>query len=193
MSVLSRHNPRLIRVEATRLCGLLGALALLCATLWGQPASADEPPVRLSLVESHLFLGSPSSFDGPPTSFDEPPSSFGSPSRRASWFQRTAWGLAGTGASLLSGALYYRDRSDAFQRDYDALPERANADRYREVQRQIDDARYIMLALYAAGGTVITQSIILLTDDSDNPTHTRAEIAPTWRNGGPAAYLKISF
>ncbi|AWV88228.1 hypothetical protein [Bradymonas sediminis] len=110
-----------------------------------------------------------------------------------SWLSHSAWGLAGAGASLVGGALEYREKSNALQRDYAALPDHVSAHRYREVQRQIDDTRYLMLALYAAGGTVIAQSIILLTDESNDPTEARAEIAPTWRNGGPAAYLKVSF
>lgn len=124
----------------------------------------------------------------PPTAFATP-----APSRSLSWFEQSAWGLAGAGVSLLSGALYFQQESADLQRDYDALPHHTSAQRYREVQRQIDDARYLVLALYAAGGTVIAESIILLTDESEDPTQTRAEIAPTWRNGGPAAYLRVSF
>lgn len=120
---------------------------------------------------------------------------------------RTAWGIAGTGASLLSGTLYSHGRSkysrkaldyyhrnlETFQPDYRELPDHPSTQLDPQLQQEMNETRYLMLALYAAGGTIAAESIILLTEESDDPTSTRAEIAPTWQNGGPAAYFRISF
>ena len=166
-----------------------GAIALASKPL-PTPSSADARPDEIG-----LHLRAPQLHDFPPLP------------QRLSRSARTSWGVTGTGASLLSGALYSHGRSnysretlnyyhrnlETFQPDYAELPDHPSTQLDPEIQQKMDETRYIMLAIYAAGGTIAAESIILLTEESDDPTSTRAEIAPTWQNGGPAAYFRISF
>jgi hypothetical protein len=102
-----------------------------------------------------------------------------------------AWGLAGTGASIFTGALLFHIESLALQEEYQQLTPGAHSGRYRELGKQLDQTRKFVLTLYAVGGSMITSGVVLMANDErDGPT---AKLAPAWMNGGPAARLKISF
>jgi hypothetical protein len=102
-----------------------------------------------------------------------------------------AWGLAGTGASIFTGALLFHIESLALQDEYQQLEAGPHNARYRELGNQIDQTRKFVLTLYAVGGSMVTSGVVLMAnDDRDGPT---AKLAPAWMNGGPAARLKVSF
>lgn len=102
-----------------------------------------------------------------------------------------AWGLAGTGASIFTGALLFHIESLALKDEYQQLTPNAHNARYRELGNQIDQTRKFVLTLYAVGGSMITSGVVLMANDErDGPT---AKLAPAWMHGGPAARLKVSF
>jgi hypothetical protein len=102
-----------------------------------------------------------------------------------------AWGLAGTGASIFTGALLFHIESLALQDEYQELSAGPHNARYRELGSQIDQTRRFILTLYAVGGSMVTSGVVLMANDERNgPT---AKLAPAWMHGGPAARLKVSF
>lgn len=99
--------------------------------------------------------------------------------------------LAGTGASIFTGALLVHLETLELQSEFDTLSANTNPRRFRELRNRIDQTRKIVVTLYAVGGSMLTGGVVLLT--SDERDGVQAKLGPAWMNGGPAARLKISF
>ncbi|QDG49963.1 hypothetical protein FIV42_04175 [Persicimonas caeni] len=104
-----------------------------------------------------------------------------------------AWGLAGTGASIFTGALLFHIESMALQSEYEQLAASASARRYREIRNQIDQTRKFVTALYAVGGSMVTSGVVLMATDNHDGGGLTAKLVPHWMHGNPAARLKVSF
>lgn len=156
-----------------------------------------------SVVQQHAALvGEALQHNAPswPTTADEPsdvvnaPSSFRLGSRlEDSPRNQLAWGLAGTGASIFTGALLFHLESLSLQDQYDQLATGASSRRYRELRSQIDQTRKFVLTLYAVGGSMLTGGVVLMATDDIDGGGVQAKLGPAWMNGGPAARLKVSF
>lgn len=104
-----------------------------------------------------------------------------------------AWGLAGTGASIFTGALLFHIESMALQDEYEQLSTATNPRRYREIRNQIDQTRKFVMTLYAVGGSMVTSGVVLMATDDHDGDGLTAKLVPHWMHGNPAARLKVSF
>lgn len=64
---------------------------------------------------------------------------------------------------------------------------------YRDFPRGFNQTRHVLSALYRMGNSVINASVFELTEPAQDTADIRAEIAPAWVAGRPAARLKVSF
>ncbi len=104
-----------------------------------------------------------------------------------------AWGLTGTGASIFTGALLYHLETRQLRDQSEEVSSTLRADRYRDVGKQVDQARKIVLTLYAVGGSMVTGGVVLMAQQEHDGPGIQAKLIPAWMNGAPAARLKVRF
>lgn len=104
-----------------------------------------------------------------------------------------AWGLTGTGASIFTGALLYHMESRQLYDQSEDMSATVDPEQYRDVSKQVDLARKIVVTLYAVGGSMVTGGVVLMAKQEHDGPGIQAKLIPAWMNGAPAARLKVRF
>jgi hypothetical protein len=106
--------------------------------------------------------------------------------------QDLGWGLAGTGASIFTGALLFHLQSSPLRAAAKDLPAK-DARQQHPVQQDLERTQKIVVGLYALSGSMITSGVVLMAHERRDLKSVRARLAPAWMKGNPAARLEISF